>query len=224
MINFSKVDLKPALIDAINALKSDEPGDMADVVFAKQAAITKIERLTTNGAHVNLRVNSISQWSQTEVQVAGQNIIPKPSAVPVAPLAENLVAKVVTMLVAFLLLTFSVSAQIQPWPNSGTPVFGNSNTPALDTNTPSLPVKQLQGFSLIVTNQNSCSYTGTVWKSLSPTSLVGAVAIKQFIYTAAGTNTFTTNFPAINTNPPVYTIFQAGSGTNTSFWNFLYGP
>jgi hypothetical protein len=215
MINFSRVDTKPNLIAAITKLSDTNPiadEDKADIALAQQAAIAKIERLATNGAHVNLRVNTIAGWSQTEVQVAAQNIVAK-------------VAAAVALLIACMFLTFSASAQIQPWPNSGTPVFtGNSNTPALDTNTPGLPVKQLQGFSLTVTNQVSSSYTGTVWKSFSPTSLVGAVAVGQYIYTGVGTNTFTTNFPAIQTNPPVYTIFQAGSGTNTSIWNFLYGP
>lgn len=123
---------------------------------------------------------------------------------------------------SMLLMAIPAGAQINPWPNSGTTVYGQSNTPAMDTNTPTLPVKQLQGFQISNITNISGSYTGTVWKSFNPTNITGAIAVGQFVFTGAAS--FSSNFPAINTNPPVYTIFSAGSGTNTAIWNFIYGP
>ena len=77
MINFSRVDTKEKLVEAINALPESTPqADAESVKLAKAVVLNHLAQLTTNGAHVNFRVNSINQWRQTEVQVAGQVIAP----------------------------------------------------------------------------------------------------------------------------------------------------
>jgi hypothetical protein len=89
MINFSKVGLIADLISAVNALPaSTSSATEDDVAFAKQAAITKLNRIKTNGAHINMRVNSIGQWSQTEIQTSGQTIKVAPPAAPVVEPAK----------------------------------------------------------------------------------------------------------------------------------------
>ena len=85
MINFSKVGLIQDLVDAVNALPEETSSADKDLVaLAKQVATAQVKALKTNGAHLNLRANTINQWRQLECQVAGQTIAVKPVA-PVAP-------------------------------------------------------------------------------------------------------------------------------------------
>jgi len=126
------------------------------------------------------------------------------------------------MAAVLLLWPTPIHAQVNGF-NSGTFVnTGNSNSIVVDTNLQQMLVRKIQLLTVSgLTNVNGTA-TGTVYLSFSPTNLTGAVAVGQFTYT--GSNNLSTNFISYNTNPPVYTVLQAGMGTNSGTWFFIYGP
>jgi hypothetical protein len=81
MINFSKIDTKENLLAAIAALPDETSSASKELVAAgKTSVVALLNSVKANGAHCNFRVNSINDWKQIEVQVAGQEIKPKPAA------------------------------------------------------------------------------------------------------------------------------------------------
>ena len=82
MINFSKVDTKENLLIALAELPEETESAPKEMVAAgKAVAIAALNQLSfsekMNGAHLNLRINKINQWAQSEVQVAGAFVKPK---------------------------------------------------------------------------------------------------------------------------------------------------
>lgn len=77
MINFSRVGLIEDLKKAIAELPDEtSSASAAAVAHAKAGANLMLDAIKTNGAQINLRVNRINDWLQTECQVCGQTINP----------------------------------------------------------------------------------------------------------------------------------------------------
>ena len=131
--------------------------------------------------------------------------------------------RIFSSLIAILFLLVALGAKAQTtWP-APTPmaVLGNSNSPAMDTNSFIVRIKQLSATLSGMTNSLGVT-TNNVFLSTSATSVSGALLVGQF--TTSGSNNLSTNFLAYSTNTPLYTILQAQTGTNTVLYLFNYGP
>jgi hypothetical protein len=99
---------------------------------------------------------------------------------------------------------------------------GTTNSPAVDTNSASIPVRKimlnLSGNSGTVVT----GFVGQVWLTQTPANPTNG----QLVGTFTATNFTSTNvtFTAYYTNAPVYTVLQAVTGTNNVGAQEIYGP
>ncbi len=119
---------------------------------------------------------------------------------------------------AAVLLATPARAQV-PLYSPTVSVTGTSNSAPLATNTFAVPVmKTAFNISGLSTNGTASSEVFNVLATLDGTHFVTVGS-----YTNVGTNNFSTNFPAYNTNVSVTVVFQAVMGTNVGNIGGVYG-
>ncbi|MGA2750720.1 MAG: hypothetical protein ABSG59_18265 [Verrucomicrobiota bacterium] len=129
---------------------------------------------------------------------------------------------ILCLLTTILLCTpHSAPAQVVGF-GSPITITGTTNSPAVDTNAPSIPVRKINA---TLTSANSGSVTGAVanvWLSPSPTNLANA-----FLLGTASFGPFTNaniSSSLFYTNPTLYTVLQLQTGTNPISVQEVYGP
>jgi hypothetical protein len=118
-----------------------------------------------------------------------------------------------------ILFFAAIHAQVVGF-GSGQTLTGTTNSLAVGTNSPQQYVRQISG---VFTSANTVTgFTGNVYFSMNPTSVVNA----QLVGTFTATNFTSTNFSFAGyyTNPPVYVILQGNMGTNVLQASEIYGP
>jgi len=122
------------------------------------------------------------------------------------------------LLVLWLVPTEAVRAQ-QAFYSAGIAIFGTSNSVVLQTNTYTIPLKQVNIAFTGATNVGT-TVEGNFLFSFDKTNMFTGVVSTN----AVGTNVTSTNFNAQTVTFSVYTYGQLKTGTNGLSVNPLYGP
>ena len=118
-----------------------------------------------------------------------------------------------------LLASCAVHAQVVGF-GQGSVITGTTNTPAVDTNQPSVMVKKI---TVVLSSANTVTgLTGNVWLTYTPTQPTNGTLAGTFTATNFTSTNFT--FTGYYTNPILYTVLQAQCGTNVITATEIYGP
>lgn len=104
----------------------------------------------------------------------------------------------------------------------GVTITGTTNTGAIDTNVFAARIRN-NTFTITAPGATTVTgFVGNVYLTLNPNSITNALLVGTW----SGTNFTSTNVAVASfySNAPVYTVFQAQTGTNSPSVQEIYGP